>query len=416
MSMARALSVEPVAATTAAELSIVMLAGDGRGDLPSAMALREACARLGVSHQVILAGAARPIPDSDVGIARAAAPGYGAALAAGLAAATGQWVLTLDASEAAGAPAIVQALWRQRQEAEVLVAARHGRGAWWCAPARLLESFCRRALSLSVRDLSSHVRMYRRDVVASLTLASRGVEALAEILIRVEAEGWRIREVAVTGRAGGSVRLGLACLASLLRLWRLRNSVGAADYDHRAWDSPIWLQRYWQRARHRIVLEAVGERAPVLDVGCGSSRIIADLPRAIGLDIRQNTLRWLGRRHSRLVRATGARLPFADASLEAVIHSQVIEHLPDDPAILAECHRVLRPGGVLVLGTPDYARPLWWGLEWVHSRLMPGGHTREHVTRFTRRSLTDRLTCAGFEILACRYVGGCEMIFTARRL
>jgi hypothetical protein len=71
---------------------------------------------------------------------------------------------------------------------------------------------------------------------------------------------------------------------------------------------------------------------------------------------------------------------------------------------------------VLVLGTPDYARPLWWGLEWVHSRLMPGGHTREHVTRFTRRSLTDRLTCAGFEILACRYVGGCEMIFTARRL
>jgi SAM-dependent methyltransferase len=154
----------------------------------------------------------------------------------------------------------------------------------------------------------------------------------------------------------------------------------------------------------------------VLDVGCGSSRIIADLPHAIGLDIRQNTLRWLARRRSRLVRATGARLPFADASLEAVIHSQVIEHLPDDPVILAECHRVLRPNGVLVLGTPDYARPLWWVLEWVHSRLMPGGHTRDHVTRFTRRSLTDRLTRAGFEVLACRYVGGCEMILTARRL
>ena len=60
-------------------------------------------------------------------------------------------------------------------------------------------------------------------------------------------------------------------------------------------------------------------------------------------------------------------------------------------------------------------RPLWWMLEWVHSRMMPGGHTRDHVTRFTRRSLAERLTRVGFEVRGCRYVGGCEMIFTARR-
>jgi hypothetical protein len=52
----------------------------------------------------------------------------------------------------------------------------------------------------------------------------------------------------------------------------------------------------------------------------------------------------------------------------------------------------------------------------MHSRVLPGGHARDHVTRFTRRSLADRLTRAGFEVLARRYVGGCEMIFTARRL
>jgi len=425
MSTAEARSIEPVAADHAApDLSIVILTGDGRGERPSLAAVHQACVQLSVSHQVILAGAEEAHHlgvitstgrDATVRIARAVVEGSGAALAAGLAAATGRWVLTMDAGDAAHAAAILPVLWSYRHEAEVLIGAHDQRGARRLAPARLLERFCARALALSVRDLSSGVRLYRRDVVASLPPLSRGLEALAEILIRVKAGGWRVREVPVATRRGPSIRLGLACLATLLRLWRLRNSIEAADYDHRAWESPIWLQRYWQRARHRIVLDSVGVRAPVLDVGCGSSHIIADLPHAVGLDIRQNTLRWLARRHSRLVRATGARLPFADASFDAVIHSQVIEHLPDDPAILAECQRVLRPGGVLVLGTPDYARPLWWGLEWVHSRLMPGGHTRDHVTRFTRRSLTDRLARAGFEVLDCRYVGGCEMIFTARR-
>ena len=83
----------------------------------------------------------------------------------------------------------------------------------------------------------------------------------------------------------------------------------------------------------------------VLDVGCGSSRIVLDLPNAVGLDIRQNKLRWLSWRRRRLVRASCERLPFADGSFDGLIHSEVIEHLPDDPAILAECHRVLRPGG-----------------------------------------------------------------------
>jgi 2-polyprenyl-6-hydroxyphenyl methylase/3-demethylubiquinone-9 3-methyltransferase len=153
----------------------------------------------------------------------------------------------------------------------------------------------------------------------------------------------------------------------------------------------------------------------VLDIGCGSSRIILDLPRAIGLDIRQNRLRWLSWRRQRLVRASCERLPFADASFDGVIHSQVIEHLVDDPAILGECRRVLRPGGILVLGTPDYGRALWPVLEWIHARVMPGGYAHEHITRFTRRTLADRLTGLGFEILECRYVGGCEMIFKARR-
>jgi SAM-dependent methyltransferase len=198
-------------------------------------------------------------------------------------------------------------------------------------------------------------------------------------------------------------------------MWRLRNSVESADYDHRAYDSPIWLQRYWQRTRHRIVLEFVGDRRQVLDVGCGSSRIILDLPHAVGFDIQPHKLRWLRPRHPRLARGTCFALPFRSGSLAAVINSQVIEHVPDDPAILNESLRVLKPGGLLILGTPDYGRRLWWVLEWIYGKVLPGAYAHEHITHFTHASLLEKLRQAGFEVLDCKYVGFCELIVQARK-
>ena len=55
------------------------------------------------------------------------------------------------------------------------------------------------------------------------------------------------------------LKFGIAYLRTLGRMWQLRNSVESADYDYRAYDSPIWLQRYWQRKRHQIILDFVGD-------------------------------------------------------------------------------------------------------------------------------------------------------------
>jgi SAM-dependent methyltransferase len=210
-------------------------------------------------------------------------------------------------------------------------------------------------------------------------------------------------------------KFGWAFLKTLGRMWYLRNSVAAADYDHRAFDSRIWLQRYWQRGRHRIVLGYLEARDGILDIGCGSSRIIQDLPGAVGLDLLQRKLRWLRPRHALLVRGSCDRLPFRDRSFGTLINSEVIEHVPDTAEIWTEMARVLRPGGILILGTPDYGRPLWWVLEWIYGKVLPGAYAKEHVTHFTRAGLAARLRAAGYEILDCRYVGFCEMIFKARR-
>ncbi|MBI4400199.1 MAG: glycosyltransferase [Nitrospirae bacterium] len=353
--------------------------------------------------------------------------GYGGALLAGFAATSAPYIVTMDA-DLSHRPVFLEELWRRRHEAELLIASRYvagGRadmGTIRKLFSHVLNRTYRRMLSLPLHDLSSGFRMYRRDVVAILRLTARDFDVLEEILVRVHAEGWRIREIPFhyMSRGSGSshvrfIKFAWAFLKTLGRMWRLRNSVASADYDYRAFDSPIWLQRYWQRTRHRLVLEFLEGQKEVLDIGCGSSRIIVDLPAAIGMDILQNKLRWLRSCHHRLVRGSCDRLPFRTGSFAAVINSEVIEHVPDVPDILTEMWRVLRPGGILILGTPDYGRWLWWILEWIYGKVHPGGYAEEHITHFTREELAERLRAAGYEILDCRYVGFCEMIFKARK-
>jgi dolichol-phosphate mannosyltransferase len=429
----RATAADPATAVDA-DVTVVIPAWNEGDNLDLLLpALKEILADLGLRAQLVVVDGGSTDHTTETAVrwgaqvVPQAEAGYGGALVAGFAVAVAPFVLTMDA-DLSHRPSFLEAFWRQRHDAEVLIASRYvpgGRadvGLLRRTLSIVLNRVYARALSTPLRDLSSGFRMYRRDVLADLPLRSRSFDALQEILIRIDAEGWRIREIPFHYMSRGSgrshvrlLRFGWAYLRTLVHMWQFRNSIDAADYDARAYDSPIWLQRYWQRARHRIVLDFVRGSEQVLDVGCGSSRMILDLPNAIGLDIRQNKLRWLAWRRSRLVRASCERLPFADGSFDGLVHSEVIEHLPDDPAILAECHRVLRPGGVLVLGTPDYGRWLWPVLEWLHGRILHSGYAHEHITRFTRRTLADRLMRLGFDVLDCRYVGGCEMIFKARK-
>lgn len=416
------------------DLAIVIPAWNERENIELLLpALKEMVGELGLRAEIVVADGGSRDGTREVAERKGARVvlqqerGYGGALLAGFAASSAPYIVTMDA-DLSHRPVFLAEFWKRRDQAEVLIASRYipgGRadmGGFRRLLSHILNRTYSRALSLPLRDLSSGFRMYRRDILRDLSLVARDFDVLEEILIRVHAEGWRILEVPFHYMARGSgrshVRLfkfGLAFLKTLVRMWRLRNSVEAADYDYRAFDSPIWLQRYWQRTRHRIVLGYLEGHDGILDIGCGSSRIILDLPDAVGLDILQNKLRWLKPSHRALVRGSCERLPFGNGSFAAVIHSEVIEHVPDNPDVLRETWRVLRPGGVLILGTPDYGRWLWWMLEWIYGKVLPGAYAHEHVTHFTRDDLGGRLRAAGYEILDCRYVGFCEMIFKARK-
>jgi dolichol-phosphate mannosyltransferase len=420
--------------TSVRDLAVVIPAWNERENLELLLpALKEVLADLGLTAEIVVADGGSRDGTREAAERRGARvvlqqePGYGGALLAGFAATTAPYIVTMDA-DLSHRPVFLEEFWKRRDEAEVLIASRYVAGGradmGWLRRvlSHVLNRTYRRALSLPLHDLSSGFRMYRRDALAGLTLLARDFDVLEEILIRVHTEGWQIKEVPFHYMARGSgrsharlLRFAWAFLKTLVRMWRLRNSVASADYDERAFDSPIWLQRYWQRTRHRIILGYLEDRERILDIGCGSSRIILDLPAAVGMDILQRKLRWLRPRHARLVRGSCDRLPFPGGSFAAVINSEVIEHVPDTPEVWTEMWRVLRPGGTLILGTPDYGRWLWWVLEWVYGKVLPGAYAKEHITHFTREELARRLQAAGYEVLECRYVGFCEMIFKARK-
>ncbi len=108
----------------------------------------------------------------------------------------------------------------------------------------------------------------------------------------------------------------------------------------------------------------------VLDLGCGRGRtlgylleLIAPDGRAVGLDLSADLLELAERAYHREVSAGRLQvlqhdatlaLPFSDASFDAVLCQNVLECIPEKAPFLAQIHRVLRPGGALLLGHHDF--------------------------------------------------------------
>jgi SAM-dependent methyltransferase len=86
-------------------------------------------------------------------------------------------------------------------------------------------------------------------------------------------------------------------------------------------------------------------------------------------------------------------LPFADAAFDRVIAAEVLEHIPDDAAALAELARVLRPGGTLAVTVPRWfpERVCWALADEYHAPAVPDGHVRI----YRRGQLAGRLRGAG---------------------
>lgn len=419
---------------SAIELTILILVLNERDNIAQVLPqLDRVLLTLGCRSEVLVVDGGSSDGTADVARALGARvlvqtlPGYGVALREGFAAAAGTYVLTLDA-DLSHDPDFIIKLWRAREQADLVIASRYVKGGVAIMPigrlllSRVLNRFFSSGLGLPVRDLSSGFRLYRKALLDGLALDGRNFEILEEILVKAYIDGWRVGEIPFTyyPRAGGSshariMRFGRDLLRAFGRLWELRNSARSADYDERAFYSRIPLQRYWQRKRHRIITMMARGQGHTLDVGCGSSVILQSLNFAVGLDVSRPKLRYMQRSGVPLVCGSIASLPFRGASFDCVVCSQVIEHVPAEPAIFDELLRVLRPNGLLILGTPDYATIGWRVIEPLYGMAVPGAYHAEHISPYTRQRLFELARSHDLDVVQYRYVLRSELILAMRK-
>jgi 2-polyprenyl-6-hydroxyphenyl methylase / 3-demethylubiquinone-9 3-methyltransferase len=120
-------------------------------------------------------------------------------------------------------------------------------------------------------------------------------------------------------------------------------------------DGPFAMLHWLAEARASLIPPARRAGAVLVDVGCGGGLLAGYLAgkgyRHLGVDLVRSALEQAAAHGVEPVVGDAVALPLADGCADVVAAGELLEHVPDWPAVIAESCRVLRPGGTLVLDT-----------------------------------------------------------------
>jgi SAM-dependent methyltransferase len=177
--------------------------------------------------------------------------------------------------------------------------------------------------------------------------------------------------------------------------------------------------RAWYRYAAQLLAETGGPRGRWVDLGCGQGELLQQLragggrPGA-GLDVHEaNAAGTLAAGHAAIVADFNRALPFRTASLDGATLVEVIEHIVRAEELVAEIARVVRPGGWLLVTTPNVVHITYrWRAITGHPPKQEGYHYRF----FTRELLRRVLDAAGFELRARASFGKQALLSRLARL
>jgi len=190
----------------------------------------------------------------------------------------------------------------------------------------------------------------------------------------------------------------------------------------RALHRPVRIGRPIQRAHERELRGAgrflefarphLKPRDRVLDIGCGDGALVRTLQQfgaaPMGVDLDPEGARFIERTYRiPVVVAPFEQAAFADGQFDSVVATHVIEHLFEPVDAMGKMHRLLKPGGLLVLETPNVLRPK------VGFRRL---FSLQHNYYFSPRTLCLAMRRAGFAAVAVREFHRDSFLVAARAL
>ena len=184
----------------------------------------------------------------------------------------------------------------------------------------------------------------------------------------------------------------------------LYDDIPSGYYD-RVYDAGRGIQWFWHQRRFAAVADWIPPSGDsILDMGCGAGTFLGHFAsryaRAVGIDLARPQIEFARQKYG------NGRMRFEAADVTAlgdagpfdvVVSIEVIEHLPPGGTqpFLRSILRMLKPGGIAVLTTPNY-RSLWPVIEWIIGVKGPVDYRKQHINHFDPKRLAGELAEAGF--------------------
>ncbi len=212
--------------------------------------------------------------------------------------------------------------------------------------------------------------------------------------------------------------------------------VTAPDRAEVALGNPSFVWRFGQDRRLNLIRHyAPLEGARILDIGCGLGVYVRKFrefsERVYGVDIDAKRLVEGAKTTPGLMLAASETLPFQDGAFDVIVLNEVIEHVRDDAATVAEALRVTRPGGHIAIYAPNRLYPfethgIYLGQRFIFGNIplinwLPNPLRNKlvpHARAYTRQGIRDTYSGLGVIVRAetCVYPGFDNIIARRKRL
>lgn len=183
--------------------------------------------------------------------------------------------------------------------------------------------------------------------------------------------------------------------------------MSAADFDYDSLETGYYdkiyrrsgaIRRFWHHYKFKAIESLIvsSSQSRILDIGCAAGSFLGHLRKPCldktGVDIARKQIEYANQKYGNsrchFIAGDIRQLPLERESFDIVVLSEIIEHISKSQGgcFIARIHELLKPGGKLILTTPNY-KSLWPIIEFLLNRFAEVSHELQHINPLNLRTI-----------------------------